>query len=51
MPINLSAAKLVRFGRLPVQLTAGACYWADTPEDQGPENLGLRLQVTFLLPK
>jgi len=51
VPINLSAAKLVRFGRLPVQLLAGARYWADTPEDQGPENFGLRLQVTFLFPK
>lgn len=51
VPINLMAAKLVRFGKLPVQFAAGARYWADTPDDQGPENFGLRLQVTFLFPK
>ena len=51
VPINLSAAKLLRIGRLPVQLSAGVRYWADTPDDQGPENFGLRLQWTFLFPK
>ena len=51
VPINLSAAKLMRFGRLPVQLSAGARYWANSPENQGPEDFGLRLQVTFLFPK
>lgn len=51
VPINLTAAKLIKFGRLPVQIGGGVRYWADAPEDQGPENFGLRLNVTFLFPK
>ncbi len=51
VPINLFAAKLVKVGKLPIQFGLGARYWADAPEDQGPENFGLRLAVTFLFPK
>lgn len=51
VPFNLLAAKLVKVGRLPIQFGLGARYWADTPDDQGPENFGLRAQMTFLFPK
>ena len=51
VPINVLAPKLLRIGKLPVQIGAGVRYWADTPDDQGPENFGLRLQWTFLFPK
>ena len=51
VPFNATAAKLVRFGKLPVQFIGGVRYWADAPDDQGPENFGLRLGVTFLFPK
>ena len=51
MPINLVAQKLVKIGKLPIQFGLGARYWAETPEDQGPDNFGLRAQVTFLFPK
>jgi hypothetical protein len=51
VPINAQAAKLVRFGKQPVSLFAGARYWADSPDDAGPEGWGARFGVTFLFPK
>jgi hypothetical protein len=51
VPFNAVAQKLVKIGRLPIQFGLGARYWADAPDDQGPENFGLRAQVTFLFPK
>jgi hypothetical protein len=50
VPINLTVAKLLKLGGLPVSLTAGVRYWADGP-DSGPHGWGLRLVVTFLLPR
>ncbi|MEJ2476259.1 MAG: hypothetical protein P8Y40_01930 [Desulfobacterales bacterium] len=50
VPINLSVGQLVKVGKLPVSFTAGARYWAEAPE-YGPEDWGLRLAVTVLLPK
>ena len=50
VPINLLASKLIKIGKLPVQIGAGVRYWAaSTP--QGPEGWGVRIQMTFLLPK
>jgi len=51
VPINVQVAKLVRFGKQPVQLFAGVRYWADSPEDVGPEGWGARFGATFLFPK
>ncbi len=51
VPINASVAKLVRFGKQPVSLTAGVRYWAESPEDAGPTGWGGRLGMTFLFPK
>ena len=51
VPFNAVAQKLVKVGKFPIQFGLGARYWAETPEDQGPDNFGLRAQVTFLFPK
>lgn len=50
VPINAQVAQIVKFGKQPVQLSAGARYWVDTPEG-GPDGWGARAQVTFLFPK
>ena len=50
MPINLTAAQMMRFGNQPVQIGGGLRYWISTP-DAGPEDWGLRLQLTLLFPK
>jgi hypothetical protein len=49
VPLNLSAAQLLKVGRLPVQFALGARYYAEKPAT-GPE-WGLRFTVTFLFPK
>jgi hypothetical protein len=50
VPVNLTVAQLVKVGKLPLSLTAGLRYWAESPED-GPEDFGVRAGVTFLFPK
>jgi hypothetical protein len=50
VPLNLTAGKLMKFGKQPVSITGGLRYWVTTP-DAGPPNLGFRLVVTFLFPK
>ncbi len=50
VPINLGVSKLTRLGKLPVQYKAGVRYWADSP-DSGPEGMGFKLGIVFLLPK
>ncbi|MBI5592884.1 MAG: transporter [Deltaproteobacteria bacterium] len=50
VPVNFSVAQLFRIGKLPMQLTAGVRYWAESPEF-GPEGFGARLVLTFLFPK
>ena len=50
IPINLFVSKLLKIGKLPVQIGAGVRYWsASSP--QGPEGWGARVQMTILLPK
>jgi hypothetical protein len=51
VPINAQVAKLTKFGMQPVSLFAGLRYWADSPEDAGPEGWGARAGITFLFPK
>ena len=51
VPINFQVAKIVKFGKLPVQLFAGARYWAESPEGVGPTGWGARAGFTVLLPK
>lgn len=50
VPINFAVAQMLKLGKLPVQISLGARYWADTPEN-GPEGWGGRLQFTFIFPK
>ena len=51
VPINLSVTQLLKVGKQPLTIQAGARYWADSPEGVGPEGWGFRLAVTFLFPK
>lgn len=50
IPVNVSASKLIRFGRLPVSLQAGLGYWMESPRT-GPEGLRFRVQASVVLPK
>ena len=50
VPLNVTVAKLIRWGSQLVQVGGGLRYWVETPND-GPEGLGVRIQMTFLFPK
>ncbi|MFO0934181.1 MAG: transporter [Planctomycetota bacterium] len=50
VPVNFTVGKLVKLGRLPVSLTGGVRYWAESPEG-GAEGVGFRFVFTILLPK
>lgn len=50
VPVNFTVSKIVKLGKLPVSLTAGGRYWADSPAS-GPEGWGFRAGITFLFPK
>lgn len=50
VPINLVAAKLVRFGKQPVQFFLGARYW-DHATDSGPHGWAVRTGFTLLFPE
>jgi hypothetical protein len=50
VPINFLVGKVLTIGDQPVQITGGVRYWAESPEN-GPEDFGLRLIVTYLFPK
>ncbi len=50
IPINVSAAQVMRFGNQLVQIGGGLRYWVTAP-DAGPEDWALRLQFTFLFPR
>ncbi|PXV56064.1 hypothetical protein SAMN04487785_11058 [Dyella jiangningensis] len=49
-PINITVAKLTRFGKLPVSFTGGVRYWAEST-DNGQKGWGFRFTTTVLLPK
>ncbi len=51
VPINLLVKQLVKVGEQRLQLTAGARYWADSPDNIGPQGWGARFEVSFLFPK
>jgi len=50
VPIHVSAAKLVRFGKQPVSIGGSLRCWATTPSG-GPQGCGLRFIFTPLFPK
>ena len=50
VPINLTAAQLLKAGDQLFQIGGGIRYWVDGP-DGGPEGWGFRLQLTLLFPR
>ena len=50
VPVNLTVNQLLKVGGQLLQVGGGVRYWVDSP-DNGPEDWGLRLQITFLFPK
>ena len=50
VPVIGQVAQLFKIGPQILQLAVGAKYWAESPEN-GPEDWGLRVQLTFLFPK
>ncbi len=50
VPVIASVAQLFKIGPQILQLSVSAKYWADSP-DNGPEDWGLRVALTFLFPK
>lgn len=50
VPVVASVSQLFKIGPQIMQLSVAGKYWADSP-DNGPEDWGLRVQLTFLLPK
>ena len=50
VPINVSLSRLVRIGKLPVSLSGGMGYWAQSPAN-GPQDFRFRLQANIVLPK
>mgnify|MGYP001415252789 CR=1 FL=1 len=50
VPLNATVAQLFKVGSQIMQLTVGARYWAESPEN-GPEDWGARVALTFLFPK
>jgi hypothetical protein len=50
VPINFSVQQLLKIGKMPLQIAAGVRYWATSP-DNGAEDWGIRLTLTFLFPK
>jgi hypothetical protein len=51
VPVNAGISKIVRIGKLPLSLQAGVGYWADSPDNAGPEGFRFRTGVTFILPE
>ncbi|HVR68368.1 MAG TPA: transporter [Verrucomicrobiae bacterium] len=51
VPVNALVSKLVKIENQPISLGAGLRYWAESPDETGPEGFGGRLVVTFLFPK
>jgi hypothetical protein len=50
VPVTLSIAQLFKVGPQIMQLQLGARYWVESPTG-GPEDWGLRCDLTFLFPK
>ena len=50
VPLIVQAGQLFKIGPQILQLAVAGKYWAESA-DNGPEGWGIRLQLTFLLPK
>jgi len=51
VPVNFMVSQVFKLGGQLMSLQLGARYWADTPEDVGPEGWGARLTYTLVFPK
>ena len=51
VPLNASVTQVFKIGGQIMSLQLAARYWADTPEDVGPEGWGARLVYTLVFPK
>ena len=49
VPLNFSVSQLIKIGDQIISIGAGVRYWAESP-DNGPEDWGGRLVLTFLFP-
>ncbi len=50
VPVNGTVSQMLIVGSQIIQVSGGVRYWADSP-DGAPQDLGYRLQLTFLFPK
>ena len=50
VPVTVLVSKLMHIGKFPVSVGVGPTYWVEAPES-GPEGWGVKLAVTFILPK
>ena len=50
IPINALISKVIPIGGRPVSIQGGVRYWADAAGN-GPDDFGLRFNVTYLFPK
>jgi len=50
IPLNVTAAQLLRWGDQLVQIGGGVRYWVESP-DGGPEGWGIRLNFVLLFPR
>ncbi|MDN5870421.1 MAG: transporter [Nitrococcus sp.] len=50
VPINALVSQLLKLGPVPIQLSLGARYWMESP-DNAAEGWGLRAQLTLLFPR
>ena len=51
VPVNFMVSQVFKIGSQPMSIQFGARYWADTPEEQGPEGWGWRLAYTLVFPQ
>ena len=51
VPVNMTVTQLFKIGNQPMSLQVGPRYWADTPDNQGPDGWGWRLAYTLVFPK
>ncbi len=50
VPISLTVSQMMKVGEQIFQIGGGVRYWADSP-DNGPQDWGARINLTFLFPK
>jgi hypothetical protein len=50
IPVNLTVGQVLKLGSQVFSVQAGVRYWLSSP-DSGPEGVGYRLQLTWLIPK